>query len=297
MCLFDGFSDMEEQQRKDWLKAVEILLAHETVPADSKAEPLASRRGLLLPRFLLRSTSNSPPSGYVMDWHEDSLQKRLSDERHLWQRRSLLWRLQLCGELAEAMHALHQRNLLHCDIKPENVLLRRASDQIRAFQSVTGVGLMDWGSCVKCAPEEHLHRANPPNFCDQTPSHDIGPAFLNVRGQYINWKWDVFALVLTCWQILLGMPWDEKFDRTVYDDRAVQRLLENLEGICLGLKYEGGKDAFLQPLYSCIEGKKSNWMVRTERGRSGLPMRDEMATSPVKSPSIYATIKKSKCCI
>ena len=93
------------------------------------------------------------------------------------------------------------------------------------------------------------------------------------------------------------IDWDEKFDKTVHDDLAPQRLLENLERICLGLKYEGGKDAFLRPLYSCIEGKKSNWMVRTERGRSGLPMRDEMATSPVKSPSIYATIKKSKCCI
>jgi len=290
LCFFDGVSEMGDVQRENWVRVVQTLAAHRATPIAPEAESLASPRGLLLPRFLLQSPSLQLPSGCVMPWHQDSMQDRLSKEHLLWPRRSLLWRLSLAEAVAEAVHALHQRHILHCDIKPENLLLLQPSDSVLAFQREPAVGLKNWSSSLLCDPDNNLvvPRDHRPRWCDSTPSHDFQEVSFLMG---MDWRNDVHALALTLWQMILGLPWMAE------DGRKPTDLLKRVNSAIEGAQFGGEAEAFFQPLKLSLCSGREHWMVSqvgAQVDQDRKTMAEHMRNSPVKHDSVFAVVEKSK---
>ncbi|TAK27877.1 MAG: Stk1 family PASTA domain-containing Ser/Thr kinase [Chloroflexota bacterium] len=94
---------------------------------------------------------------------------------------------QLIMQLAEALGAAHQHGLVHCDVKPENLLVG-PDDRVKLVdfgiaQAATATGAWDrqelWGTAAYLAPEQ-------------------------VEGQSVDERTDVYALGLILYELLAG---------------------------------------------------------------------------------------------
>ena len=278
---------MNEAHRNNWYNLFQDRL--DPLPdGKSPTQAAASFRSLLLPEKVLFQPDCDVPVGFVVGWHEYTLQEGLLKTQG-WGQRSLLWRLQLVAWLAEAMDALHQRHVLHCDVKPENILLTRPADRIRAFETEPGLCLTDFSSSLRCKPDSNLRHNSPPKWSDQTPSHDIN-YYLGTRDRFLDWRTDVYALGLVGWQILLGQAWNRDGD-----DSSPKALLQKIEAKCRDFKQDGGQEAFFWPLYSCIGGiepERSNWMLTDVYSEDS--MAERMKASSVGHASLHLLLQESK---
>lgn len=277
---------MNEAHRSTWYNLFQDRLD----PPDSKTptQDVNSFRSLLLPEKFLFKPDVDVPVGFVVGWHEYTLRDGLLKKG--WIQRSLLWRLQLVAWLAEAMDALHQRHVLHCDIKPENILLTRPADQIRAFETEPGLCLADFGSSLPCEPDSNLRHNKAPIWAGQTPSHDINH-YLGTRDRFLDWRTDVYALGLVGWQIIFGQAWNRDGD-----DSSKPALLQKIEAKYRQSKQDDGQEAaFFWPLYSCIGGiepERSNWMLTDVYIEDS--MAERMKASNVGHVSLHSLLQESK---
>jgi len=217
-------------------------------------------------------------------YRPETLHGWLARDAPVWRDRSLLFRLQLAKWVAEGVQTVHSRNVLHCDIKPGNVLLSRPSEQLRTMEAEPGLVLTDFSSSLVCEPGSNLRFDNPPNW--HTPAYNIN-FYLGTRGRYVDWRTDVFALALTCWQIILGQPWtpDMDFDQTA--------LLQCIEGLCRRMHCDGRQEAFFQALYHCVgylREERSSWMLLIRDSGS---MAEHMLASPVRHASVNDLLQTS----
>ena len=124
-------------------------------------------------------------------------QSYLSDLTHHYERdgfsafeekRSLDYRLEVFLSVCDALEYAHNRNIMHCDLKPENIMI---GEYHEAY-------LMDWGIA---------RRINDPKFDPkqwESPSIITGtPRFLSpeaVRGEYCDQRADIYAMGLILYE-------------------------------------------------------------------------------------------------
>ncbi len=122
--------------------------------------------------------------------------------------------LQVCNALAFA----HSRNIVHCDLKPSNVMLGSFGEVL----------LVDWGLAVDISPEPPdetsrlRHRSSIDIPCG-TPSY-MAPELAMGRGSAIGPWTDVYLLGATLYRILSGLP-----------PHAGSSLLETVGNACDGV--------------------------------------------------------------
>jgi len=288
----DSSSANEFQRRSNWRGVMETLLAPEgeRTGAEAAQDLRDAKRSsfrsppssLHLPvAYLLDAPSESLPAGYVAPWYGETLQDWLARDAPVWRRdRSLLFRLQLAKWVAEGVQTVHSRNVLHCDIKPGNVLLTRPSEQVRTMEAGPGLVLTGFSSSLPCQPGSNLRYDNPPIWSEHTPSHDINRY---TRSRYLNWRTDVFALALTCWQIILGQPGTPDMG-----SQSPTALLQ-----CIEMQRDGRQEAFFQALYHCVghlREERSSWMLLIPDSGS---MAEHMLASPVRHASVNDLLQTS----
>ena len=123
------------------------------------------------------------------------------------EQRSLNYRLEIFLSVCDALEYAHNRNIMHCDLKPENIMI---GEYHEAY-------LMDWGLA---------RLINDPKFDPATwkaPSVITGtPRFLSpeaLHGEYCDQRADIFAMGLVLYEIVtleygyLGKDHRETIDR------------------------------------------------------------------------------------
>jgi serine/threonine protein phosphatase PrpC len=164
-------------------------------PMDVGAE--ASARGAFLRESWVASRVNSPWVGAVMDlpperrtclylvqpfYEGETLERRLQRRPPV----SLEQGLDIAQKLAKAVAALHRAGIIHCDIKPENVILERDG----------GVKLVDLGVARLPHLETWPLTENP-----GTPSYMAPEMFAGASGDERS---DLFALGVTLYRMFAG---------------------------------------------------------------------------------------------
>jgi serine/threonine-protein kinase len=110
--------------------------------------------------------------------------------------------LEVILQVAEALHYMHQQDIIHCDIKPENIFLcSLPSEQRRRVQ----VKLIDFGLSRRGAMGAQLARTE----VGGTP-HYMAPE--QIRGLAPQPSMDIYALGVLLYEMLTGDP---PFDGTV----------------------------------------------------------------------------------
>ncbi len=96
----------------------------------------------------------------------------------------------IMDQVSQALDYAHSRGIVHRDIKPSNILLTR--DGQRAVLSDFGVALVLGQS-----------RLTLPGIVLGTPQY-MSPE--QVRGVNMDWRADIYALGVTCYELLTGRP-------------------------------------------------------------------------------------------
>lgn len=163
---------------------------------------------------LLDANLESEPAYFVMPWLPCSLSQRVKAREP-----SLEEITHWFEQLARGLQHTHEKGLLHCDLKPSNVMLDEG-DRVRLADfgqsRQVGEGLVAWGTLGFMAPEQTLL------------SSELAGATPSVR-------WDIYGLGATLYRLLTGRcPYlrDEelqKLQKLGLEDRLRkyrQRLLE-----------------------------------------------------------------------
>ena len=116
------------------------------------------------------------------------------------EQRSLNYRLEVFLSICDALEYAHNRNIMHCDLKPENIMI---GEYHEAY-------LMDWGLA---------RRINDPKFDPkawESPSVITGtPRFLSpeaVNGEHCDQRADIYAMGLILYEVVTlqyGYPGDD----------------------------------------------------------------------------------------
>lgn len=113
-----------------------------------------------------------------------------------------VWLLPVLRELLDALEYLHNRKILHRDIKPQNVLLQRDKTPI----------LIDFGAARSFVSEQSCTRVGTPGYSpiEQSATHGkVGP-----------WT-DIYALAATCYRLITGNTPPDALSRLQKNDPYV----------------------------------------------------------------------------
>ena len=106
------------------------------------------------------------------------------------EQRSLDYRLEVFLSVCDALEYAHNRNIMHCDLKPENIMI---GEYHEAY-------LMDWG-LARCIDDPKF---DPKSW--QSPTYITGtPRFLSpeaVNGEYCDQRADIYAMGLILYEVV-----------------------------------------------------------------------------------------------
>ena len=101
-------------------------------------------------------------------------------------------------QVAEALHYIHKQNVVHCDIKTENILI--GEEQLEAKRSRMVVKLLDFGLA------RPLTGPRASTSLSGTP-HYVAPE--RIRGEPASPSSDVYGVGILLYELLTGqVPWD-----------------------------------------------------------------------------------------
>jgi len=106
------------------------------------------------------------------------------------EQRSLNYRLEVFLSICDALEYAHNRNIMHCDLKPENIMI---GEYHEAY-------LMDWGLARRISDPKYDPKAW------ESPSVITGtPRFLSpeaVRGEHCDQRADIYAMGLILYEVV-----------------------------------------------------------------------------------------------
>ena len=101
-------------------------------------------------------------------------------------------------QVAEALHYIHKQNVVHCDIKTENILI--SEEEHEGKRSKTVVKLLDFGLA------RSLTASRASTSLSGTP-HYVAPE--RIRGEPASPASDVYGVGILLYELLTGqVPWD-----------------------------------------------------------------------------------------
>ncbi|MFB2977845.1 ATP-binding protein [Microseira sp. BLCC-F43] len=107
--------------------------------------------------------------------------------------------LHLAIQLADAIGQLHQNNIIHKDIKPDNIVINLATNQVK---------IIDFGMATRLTKE--TERISNPNLLEGTLAY-ISPEQTGRMNRYIDYRTDFYSLGLTFYEMLTGtLPFTAK---------------------------------------------------------------------------------------
>lgn len=154
-------------------------------------------------------------------WEVFEYLKELVTLGHLVSEKGPLWpgtALDVLAKIGAALAQLHQLNIIHADVKPDNILIERSTGEPRLidFGLVQSVGEAD--DVIIIGTYRYLH----PDLRHSVPlRQESGPARLRLRGS-IGPYLDIYALGLVAFEMLTG-EWTEP--RPLSTDRVIALLL------------------------------------------------------------------------
>lgn len=111
---------------------------------------------------------------------------------------------EICAQVADGLHAAHQRGIVHCDVKPQNVVVQPDGQ----------AKLLDFGIARRPGTGDH----SPDGFVHGSAAY-IAPE--QARGEAVDGRADVFALGAVLYELLTGQI---PFDGATATEVVVQRL-------------------------------------------------------------------------
>lgn len=169
-------------------------------------------RDLFYREARLASSLSHPNITSVVDFGEDeklgafmvmeflqgeALSRLLKREKRLGLRQAL----EIIQQIAEALHYIHSKGIIHCDIKTENILLTEVPDSKRRRLQVK---LLDFGLARSTTATRNT------NSLAGTP-HYVAPE--RIRGREATPASDIYGLGILFYEMLTGrVPWDGSVD-------------------------------------------------------------------------------------
>jgi eukaryotic-like serine/threonine-protein kinase len=98
--------------------------------------------------------------------------------------------LEYVRQIGEALAVVHQKGLVHCDIRPANIFLKLQGKEVKAI-------LTDFGLALSCDAELTRTRT-------KERSDGFSPIELYSRGQPVGPYTDVYSLAATLYELLTG---------------------------------------------------------------------------------------------
>ncbi|HWN67759.1 MAG TPA: protein kinase [Haliangium sp.] len=187
-------------------KTFALKIIRDSMAGQNKARDLFYREARLA------SSVSHPNIASVVDFGEDEklgafmvmeflqgepLAKLLKREKRL----SLRQAIDMIQQVAEALHYIHGKGIVHCDIKTENILLTEVPDSKRRKLQVK---LLDFGLARSTTTTRNT------NSLAGTP-HYVAPE--RIRGQKASPSSDIYGLGILFYELLTGrVPWDGSVD-------------------------------------------------------------------------------------
>ena len=239
--------------------ALKVTLGEETPEEAGWAEREAGLLGRIdhpaVPRYLAHGSTQGGLQYVAMEWLEgEALSARLGrgplgvDDS-----------LALAGRVAEALAAVHARGVIHCDLKPANLLL--------VGGQIAGVMLTDFG-LARLAGEPEGGVAGTPSY--MAPEQARGEPSVDARA-------DLYALGCVLFQCLAGRPPFLAASRVSALTKALFEQAPAPSSFCPGLPR--GVDALVAALLA-----KEPWMRPRDAAAAARELRALRASSGVDAP-------------
>lgn len=163
-----------------------------------------SRNGLHLVMKIIRGTSLRTRLGtYCQDYKQNRIPPG-AESNHL------SGRLEIALKICEALEYAHSRNVMHCDLKPENVMLGESGE----------VYLMDWGLArLIREPGFDPKKWEAPQQIAGTPRY-LSPEAAN--GLYCDQRADIYSLGLILYELIFLAP--------AFEGKDYAQLLKQIRG-------------------------------------------------------------------
>ncbi len=132
--------------------------------------------------------------GHTLKEYMEHVSKRYSEagKKHRYnEQKALRYRLDIFLKICDALDYAHNRNIMHCDLKPENIMIGEYNEAY----------LMDWGIATKIYPEAEV---NTDHYRRQDKIRGT-PRFLapeRVCGERGDARSDIFAMGLILYEIV-----------------------------------------------------------------------------------------------
>jgi eukaryotic-like serine/threonine-protein kinase len=123
--------------------------------------------------------------------------------------------LEYIRQIGEAVAVVHEKGLVHCDIRPANIFLRLRDNTVEAV-------LTDFGLALSCDTELTRTRT-------KERSDGFSPIELYARGQPVGPYTDVYSLAATLYELLTGEVPVSADARSIQDDKLVSPQVKNPE--------------------------------------------------------------------